>query len=59
MTVGTRAWDGLLEALRANLIAGLFLRGMFSNAVWLAQPLQAVHYQRDAASQLNGSCLLA
>jgi hypothetical protein len=59
VTVGTRAWDGLLEALRANLIDALFLKGTFSNAVWLAQPLQAVHYQRDAVSQLNGSCLLA
>jgi hypothetical protein len=26
---GTRAWDGLLEALRANLIDALFLNGMF------------------------------
>ena len=40
---GTRAWDGLLEALRANLIAALFLNGMCSYAVWLAQPLQDVH----------------
>ncbi len=40
---GTRAWDGLLEALRANLIDALFLNGTFSNAVWLAQPLQHVH----------------
>ncbi len=41
--VGTRAWDGLLEALNENLISALFLRGMFAYAVWLAQPLQAVH----------------
>jgi hypothetical protein len=39
MEVGTRAWDGLLEALRANLISALLLRGMFSCAVSLAQPL--------------------
>jgi hypothetical protein len=41
--VGTRAWDGLLEALRASLIAALFLHSMFSYAVSLARPLQAVH----------------
>ncbi len=29
MEVGTRAWDGLLEALRANLVDALFLNGMF------------------------------
>ncbi len=39
MKVGTLAWDGLLEALRENLIDALFLRGMFSYAVWLARPL--------------------
>ena len=33
MKPGTRAWDGLLEALRANLIDALFLKGMFSYAV--------------------------
>ena len=44
MKVGTRAWDGLLEALRANLIDALLLHGMFSYAVWLAHPLQAVHH---------------
>jgi hypothetical protein len=42
--VGTRAWDGLLEALRANLIDALFLTGMLSCAVWLAQPLQDVRH---------------
>jgi hypothetical protein len=26
---GTRAWDGLLEALRANLVDALFLKGTF------------------------------
>ena len=29
MKPGTRAWDGLLEALRANLVDALFLNGMF------------------------------
>jgi hypothetical protein len=43
VTVGTRAWDGLLEALRANLIVALFLNGMFSCVLWKAQPLQDVH----------------
>ncbi len=42
MKPGTRAWDGLLEALRANLVDALFLNGMFSNAIWLALPLQDV-----------------
>ena len=59
MKPGTRAWDGLLEALCANLIAALFLNGMFSCAVWKARPLKDVHDQRDAASQCNGSCLRA
>ncbi len=49
--VGTRAWDGLLEALRANLIDALFVNGMFSYAVWLAQPFQDVHYRRDASAR--------
>ena len=56
---GTRAWDGLLEALRANLIAALFLNGMFSYAVWLAQPLQDVHRSTPVANPFNGSCLHA
>ncbi len=55
---GTRAWDGLLEALSANLIAALFLRGMYVLTCCFActAPPRCTN-QHHAANPLGGSYL--